>query len=96
MTSLTTYGVTPNTSAWRAYQVSNSHCHPSQVAIRRYIGQISNLNQLQSLPNHGRHMYIVVSHQVISVLTALVEKWERDTTLKAPLGLTGIKLMVGK
>jgi hypothetical protein len=85
-----------NSSFWRAYQVSNNHCHPSQVLISRYIGQISNLNQIQSLPNHGQHVYIVISHQVIPILTAIIEKWEKDATIKIPQGLSGIKIFVGK
>jgi hypothetical protein len=78
------------------YQVSNNHCHPSQVLISRYIGQISNLNQIPSLPNHAHHLYIVVSHQAISPLSQIVEKWEKDATIRVPQGISGVKIMVGK
>lgn len=96
ITSHTNYGVNLNTTLWRVYQVSNNHCHPCHQLINRYIGQISNLNQIQSLPNHSHHFYLVVSHQVVSILSSLVEKWEKDTTIKIPQGITGIKILIGK
>lgn len=72
ITSLSNYGVSLNSGAWRAYQVSNNHCHPCHLLINRYIGQFSNLNQIQSLPNHSHHLFIVISHQLVPVLSSLI------------------------
>ena len=96
ITSRPNYGVNLNLALWRVYQVSNNHCHPSQVLLSRYVGQISNLNQISSLANHPHHAYIVVSHQIIPVLTQIVEKWEKDATIRVPQGISGVKIMVGK
>lgn len=76
--------------------MSNNHCHPTHQLISRYIGQINTLNQIPSLPNHPKHLYIVVAHQAIPALTQAVEKWEKDSTIRVPVGLSGIKVLVGK
>ena len=91
-----TYGVSLNHSFWRVYQVTNNHFHPSQQLITRYIGQITNLNQIQSLQNHNHHCFIAVSHQIVPIIGSVIEKWEKDPTIKPPVGLTGIKILLGK
>lgn len=95
-TSLPGYAISPSQGSWRVYQVSNNHCHPSHQLISRHVGQISNLNQIPSLPSHSKHLYIVVAHQAIPALTQAVDKWEKDSTMRVPVGLAGIKVLVGK
>lgn len=95
-TSLPGYVISPSQGSWRVYQVSNNHCHPAHQLINRYIGQINNLNQISCLPNHSKHLFIVVAHQSIPTLTQSVEKWEKDSTIRVPVGLSGMKVLVGK
>lgn len=64
--------------------------------LNNQIGQLSNINQLTSLPNYNHHFYIVLSHQLASVLLLIVEKWEKDPGMNPPQGITGIKVLVGK
>lgn len=96
ITSNIHYGITFNSSLWRGYQVSNNHSHPSRLLIQRYIGQMNNLNQIQSLPNHNHHIFIVISNQIALTMGPIIERWEKDPNSKAPTGITGLKILVGK
>lgn len=51
---------------------------------------------MQSLPNHGKHFYIALSHQLVANLTPIIEKWEKDSKYLPPQGITGIKILMGK
>jgi hypothetical protein len=48
------------------------------------------------LPNHSHHLFIALSNQLTPTLSQIIDKWQKDASIKVTQGVTGIKAMLGK